>query len=210
MHKLLDEYLCKKYPKIFADRRKPMNETCMCWGFSHDDGWFHLIDTLCGAIQSHIDSNNEWVEEYGLPAWKKIQDGTVEKDKFDWLEKEPQLIPQVVADQVKEKFGTLRFYYHGGDEKIHGMVQMAEWMSSQICEVCGRMDELVNQNSKGWIRTTCPCCVESHLKENHLQNRDTELAEIWEKVRNEPKKTSSEKIEESFKVIEEIKSYGKE
>lgn len=208
MHKLLDEYLCKKYPKIFADRRKSMTQTCMCWGFSHGDGWFHLIDNLCQSIQSHIDHHNEWVEQYGLPAWKEVQEG--KREESEWLKNEPKLIPQLVADQVKEKFGTLRFYCHGGDEQTAGMVELAERLSARICEECGRMDELVNRNSGGWIRTTCPCCTEDRLKESHLENRRVELAEIWAKVRSEPKKTDSEKLAEAFKTLEEIKGFEKE
>jgi len=55
MRKELDELLCKRYPKIFVQRNLPMNQTCMCWGFSCDDGWFHLIDKLCRYIQLHVD-----------------------------------------------------------------------------------------------------------------------------------------------------------
>ena len=66
-------------------------------------------------------------------------------------------IPQVVADQVKEKFGTLRFYYHGGDEEISGMVRMAEAMSSVTCDVCGNPG---TTKGPGWIRTLC----ETHRK----------------------------------------------
>lgn len=183
MNKLLDEYLCKKYPKIFRDRYAPMTVTCMCWGFEHGDGWLFLLDNLCSCIQSHIDSHNDWVEKYGLPAWQEVQDG--KQEPKEWLKEKPEPIPQVVATQVKEKFGSLRFYYGGGDDTINGMVQLTERMSTRVCENCGRMDELVNQNSKGWIRTTCPCCVEKHLKENHRENRDVELAEIWDKVRYE-------------------------
>ena len=208
MHKLLDEYLCKKYPKIFVDRYSPMTQTCMCWGFSHGDGWFHILDNLCSCIQSHIDSHNEWVEKYGLPTWKEIQEG--KKEATEWIKEEPTLISQLVADQVKEKFGTLRFYCHGGDEKIYGMVDLAEQFSAQVCENCGRMDELVNRNSRGWIRTTCPCCTEDHSKESHRENRNTELTDIWMKVRSETPKTESEKMEEAFKVVEEVKGYGKE
>ena len=51
----LDEMLVVKYPKIFGNRFGSMNETCMCWGFSHGDGWYKIIDNLCANIQSHID-----------------------------------------------------------------------------------------------------------------------------------------------------------
>ena len=46
----------------------------------------------------------------------------------------PESIPQVTLDQVKEKFGTLRFYYSGGDDYISGLVSMAESMTGVTCE----------------------------------------------------------------------------
>ena len=124
MRQELDQLLCERYPKIFANRHRPMTETCMCWGFEHGDGWFNIIDQLCGAIQNHI----------------------------DWQDKQGQQVAQVVADQVKEKFGTLRFYYSGGDDIIDGMVRMAEAMTAVTCEVCGASGK---QRSGGWIRTLC-------------------------------------------------------
>ena len=64
----------------------------------------------------------------------------------------PPEFPQVTLDQVKEKFGTLRFYYTGGDEYIGGMVAMAESMSGVICESCGNPGERVGG---GWVTTLC-------------------------------------------------------
>ena len=71
----------------------------------------------------------------------------------------PNACPQVVADQVKEKFGTLRFYYHGGDSKVDGMVRMAESMSACMCEECGAPG---TQTQGGWIRTLC----DTHRKDD--------------------------------------------
>lgn len=59
MNKELDELLCSKYPKLFAQRNLPMTETCMCWGFDCGDGWFDLIDELCSTIQNYIDGNHK-------------------------------------------------------------------------------------------------------------------------------------------------------
>ena len=134
----LDRQLCEKYPLIFADRNKSMMETCMCWGFEHGDGWYQIIDSLCGNIQNHIDWQNENFAK-GYPHYEKP-------------------VPQVVAVQVKEKFGTLRFYYNGGDDVIDGMVRMAESWSAVACEECGAPG---TQNSQGWIKTLC----ETHRKE---------------------------------------------
>ena len=68
----------------------------------------------------------------------------------------------MVAVQVKEKFGGLRFYYSGGDEYIDGLVAMAEAMSCVTCERCG---EVGKQNQKGWIETLCYDCRGYKLEE---------------------------------------------
>jgi len=137
----LDRQLCEKYPKIFADRHAPMMETAMCWGFEHGDGWYQIIDSLCNNIQHHIDWNNKNFEK-GYVQYKQV--------------------PQVVATQVKEKFGTLRFYYAGGDDYISGLVSMAESWSAVACEECGSPG---TQNSRGWIKTLC----ETHRRERDEQ-----------------------------------------
>lgn len=124
MKEELDAQLCEKYPKIFKNRHSPMTETCMCWGFEHGDGWYNIIDQLCDNIQSYI----------------------------DWKNKKGEEVAQVVADQVKEKFGTLRFYYSGGDEYIRGLVNMAEAMSGCTCDVCGKPGTTAGP---GWITTLC-------------------------------------------------------
>jgi hypothetical protein len=62
-------------------------------------------------------------------------------------------VPQVTVEQVKEKFGGLRFYVQGGDEYTNGVIAMAEQMSGLTCELCGAPGE---QGGTGWISTLCP------------------------------------------------------
>jgi hypothetical protein len=71
---------------------------------------------------------------------------------IDWKERQGLGVSQVTVDQVKEKFGTLSFYYTGGDEYISGLVDMASSISSVTCEVCGKPGK---QNDGGWIKTRC-------------------------------------------------------
>jgi hypothetical protein len=61
-------------------------------------------------------------------------------------------VPQVVVSQIKEKFGTLRFYYEGGDEYISGIASMAEAMSEITCEECGKPGVLRQGN---WMKVLC-------------------------------------------------------
>jgi len=60
--------------------------------------------------------------------------------------------PQVIASQVKEKFGGLRFYTCGHDAYQDGMIELAAAMSVRICEVCGNRGRIVRN---GWIKTRC-------------------------------------------------------
>src|SRR3546814_6398037 len=64
--------------------------------------------------------------------------------------------------QVKEKFGTLRFYYRlsgASDEtaqRIRRAVALAEKASGRICERCGHRASV--QAKAGWWSTLCPSC----------------------------------------------------
>lgn len=99
-------------------------------GFAVGAGWWPILESLCANIQSHID-------------WKQEQ-----KDQYQRGEG----CSQVYVEQIKEKFGTLRFYYDGGDETTAGMVRMAEAWADHSCETCGAPGTRRNGN---WIRTLC-------------------------------------------------------
>ena len=115
----------------------------MCWGFECGDGWYNILNLLMSNIQHHI----------------------------DWKNKKEQVVPQVTLDQVKEKFGTLRFYYTGGDEYIRGLVSMAESMSAVTCESCGNPGK---QTHGGWIKTTCKPCEDKRAAERARQTAEYE------------------------------------
>lgn len=68
-------------------------------------------------------------------------------------------VGQVEALQVKEKFGTLRFYVNGGDEVIRNLITQAMGLSGRICEICGST-EGASTNSDGWLKTLCRKCRE--------------------------------------------------
>jgi hypothetical protein len=144
----------------------------MCWGLEVGDGWYELIDILCEALTYTFITSVEVDEEDGKrlgiepSIWK-------DEDKGRYFFKvEP---PQVVADQVKEKFGTLRFYYHleyskdnkflAGTKKypeletinkrysdyIDGIVHFAEIASGRTCEVTGAEGNMYVRG--GWYKT---------------------------------------------------------
>lgn len=144
-----------KYPDII-----PENARLGC-----GDGWYQIIDCLCNLIQQHITQRTESIE------WCEKFNADLERaqanDWQDWnplWRKTPWEIPEPIAPvsvaQVKEKFGTLRFYYDGGDEYIRGAVTLAEFLSAHTCEVCGAKGKAVIIRSS-WKKTRCDAHVQS-------------------------------------------------
>lgn len=121
----LQNKLMRKYPKIFRQANLSPQETCMCWGIECGNGWYNIIDDLCGFIQCTVDNGN---------------------------------CEQVEAVQVKEKFGTLRFYVNIEPDMIFGAIAFAGYLSSKICEECGSRDQV--ESTQGWIKYLCKVCRE--------------------------------------------------
>ena len=57
-----------------------------------------------------------------------------------------------MVDQIKQKFGGLRFYVTGDDQYINGLIAMAEEWAGNTCEICGARGRL---RSGKWLRTLC-------------------------------------------------------
>ena len=174
MREELDKKLVEKYPLIFKDRYAPMNETAMCWGFSHGDGWYNIIDTLCGLLYSdyhhakeRYENLVEWKNDTGSFPWrggKPITDEEIVEAKAK-MDEEEKKVP--VASQVKEKFGGLRFYVNGAIEKHWNYITFAESMSYRVCETCGKPGKL---HTNGWHYVAC----DEHTNEDDL---DDDLSE---------------------------------
>jgi hypothetical protein len=97
-------------------------------------------------------------------------------------------VPQVVFGQVKEKFGTLRIYYHGGDDFVRGLIDSAEHLSLHICQKCGKFDSNVTKTSinDGWIQTLCENCVPDKKKLGWKNNLDPILTDLLINISKKP------------------------
>jgi hypothetical protein len=63
--------------------------------------------------------------------------------------------PHPRAAQVKEKFGTLRFYMTHATEEMFELIEAAEAESEHTCESCGEPGEIGGQ---GWVSCLCEKC----------------------------------------------------
>lgn len=106
-------------------------------------------------------------------------------DGWNWIledldRKLSYLDPDYQLNQVKEKFGTLRFYYQPSvreDIKLDLMddaVTIAEMLSTSTCETCGNSSKVSNSKKGveydstvglklrgGWYKTLCAGCAEA-------------------------------------------------
>ncbi len=91
--------------------------------FECQDGWFSIIDNLSQKLENLINENN-----------------SEEEDFFSY------------AIQVKEKYGSLRFYMSYATEEMFKLIDIAEKESKNTCEVCGKFGKL---NDGPWYQTLC-------------------------------------------------------
>lgn len=95
-------------------------------------GWYDLIYNLCLEIEeSYINTGN--------------------KDELLLLR----------VDQVKEKFGELRFYTGNEIYAVSDIVSKYEDLSHNVCELCGKAGTMRND---GWMVVLCDECIEKRRK----------------------------------------------
>ena len=115
---------------------------------------FGAISYGCSCKGFELDGNNpkniqDW--DYSYPeGWRKI----VYKLNADIED----ISPGHTIEQIKEKFGGLRYYCtfdHNDDkgDKIYDLITQAETESMKTCEICGEPGELRTYNY--WSNTLC-------------------------------------------------------
>jgi hypothetical protein len=126
--------MAEKFPRYFGEGKR-------YGGFAIGEGWYLIIEALMNQIHHYT----KWKRNMRARDLKNVRAGDTSIEvtpKVNWIE----------VNQIKEKFGGLRFYYSGGDDEISGMVRMAEVWADHSCETCGDRGK---RRSGGWIRTLC-------------------------------------------------------
>ena len=98
--------------------------------FECGDGWLDIIERLSDKLESIMQ--------------KQIDK---EDHEIDFL--------VTSVDQIKEKYGKLRFYITLGSEEMYQSIDEAEKESAKTCEKCGKPGELIQGN---WLSTLCNEC----------------------------------------------------
>lgn len=111
-------------------------------GFDLRPGWEAIVHSLCGVIERQI------------------------------LKLPEEIRADMHCAQVKEKFGTLRFYMTYENDAISAAISVAESISHKTCETCGKPGTL---RQGGWLLTLCD---EHHEEEQkHREEINKKYAE---------------------------------
>src|ERR1700722_2203808 len=116
------------YPPIFANTS---NLSCInLFGFECGDGWFDILKELIERLKAILEDR---------------------ANRIDTDEDFP-----MVVSQVKEKYGTLRFYMSCSTDPMDDAIRYAEDRSMYTCEECGKPGTLGQKNH--WYMTRCEEC----------------------------------------------------
>ena len=120
------------------------------------------------CIRPHFIGREPIWEEHGIfyshcvgPGWQDIlHQLTLKLEALGW---------DGYLEQVKEKFGTLRFYWCNNIEGIMGeiaedVVENVEARTGYLCEECGAQGKL---RGKGWVVTLCTECWDKRNEEKN-------------------------------------------
>jgi hypothetical protein len=154
MKKELEKQIFDKYPELFARKDLPARQTCMCWGLECGNGWYRLIDATCGQITQHV-KNVKSQAKYKYDYAMKTETDEEKKKKLT-ADYEEVMKFSIQAEQVKQKWGGLRFYTTCSDDHTDGIIDLAEALSYDTCEDCGSMDNV--KSTTGWITPLCGKC----------------------------------------------------
>lgn len=97
------------------------------FGIECGAGWYGLLDALCTKIEAELIKTNNDKEEYPFQ-----------------------------VEQIKEKFGGLRFYISSANDTIYNFINEAENKSYKICELCGQQGKAYT--IQGWMLSLCKKC----------------------------------------------------
>lgn len=104
----------------------------------------------------------------------------------------------IIASQVKEKFGGLRFYIRGVEtnyDEIYNIIHKTEEKSFETCETCGKPGTI---RTGSWVYVSCGYCKKI-FEEGHRPYRNPEkFADVY-----------NELVEEGFIEQTETEKDGK-
>lgn len=122
-----------------------------------------LFEKYPKIFQDKDDPVNKSLMSFGIDTgdgWFWLIDNLCQQLQFDTDNNEEV---QIIAFQVKEKFGSLRFYVKTCSERQDAIIGFTQFLSCSICEKCGNTKN-VKKTNKGYIIPLCENCTKEIKK----------------------------------------------
>lgn len=167
----IENDIVKDCPLLFRLYGKSPSKSCLAYGFECNEGWHSAIASACRELETY---NNLIYPKYGV---------------------------YIQADQIKEKFGTLRFYY--------SIIIDGNKYVSAICDKLNNIADWLSYNSKFNYRFKRVVDVEpyDYTKDYFLSKEDYE-AEKAAKVKAS-NVTLKEDDDGNYIKSVQLRNYGK-
>ena len=126
-------------------------------------------DDVCGRIDGWSEEEHDnWCELDDMPrGWRMAFGEQMCEEIYQALMNDPR--PNALEDyriiQIKEKFGSLRFYDSHGNREIDRIIEKYEDISAKTCIRCGKPATKI---STGWISPYCDDCAQALESENGI------------------------------------------
>ena len=119
--------------------------------------WFHrniLGNIFIIPTSNELDALDEgWKRRFGIDICKEIKKEL----------KANNCLYSYRIEQIKEKYGSLRWYDNGGTKKIFEIIEKYESISARTCISCGEDAEYM---TRGWICPFCSHCIDEKYKDS--------------------------------------------
>lgn len=111
---------------------------------------------------------NGWAKAFGMEMIDELGQA---------IDKKPGLRDTYFTEQIKEKFGALRWYDNGTTKEMQDIIGKYEHLSQNICISCGRPDV---GTTRGWITPQCEKCYGDSFHCRHMTEEEKHDAYIEE------------------------------
>ena len=149
-----------------------------------------------GYEYTYLDDLPEgWAKTFGLYLCEDLREALIAAD----------FLNEYRVVQVKEKFGSLRWYDNGypRDSNVGKVIRKYETISEHVCVICGKPD--VKMVYSGWISPYCEDCWNKGL--DHQLEIFTDKDENWKRLYRERNSYEMKTNEEEGGRIPDVVQY---
>lgn len=153
--------LIEKYPFLTPRNVWSSKSIIDCAGEDGEEGYWP------GDPTSHPEYDYEYTELDNMPdGWRAAFGEQMCQEIKEELIKSNSLDNYYIT-QIKEKFGTLRWYDNGGSEEHYDIIMKYEQISAETCINCGAPAKWI---STGWISPFCDKCAHDIYNKSSVKN----------------------------------------